>query len=146
MAVINGRIVGDVDLIRVARELPGLLDGTVRRSRNGLLARIQTTAPIKTGALRRGIIASPFAEKSAKPGKVVYDIYMDEKMNSTFVKYSKSGKRYYYPASQEYGFKKRYGQGKVPGKEFMKNTAIAYYDTLEADVSAAVGQMLDEIL
>lgn len=146
MGIINVSTLGDVDLMRIAREGPARLDGTVRRCQNGLLAKIRTTAPVKTGALRRGIVASPWAERSASPGKVVYDIYMDEKMNSTFVKYTKSGKRYYYPASQEYGFRKRYGRGKVPGKDFMKTTSIAYYDTLEAEVSAAVDRMLEELL
>ena len=116
----------------------------VRRSANGLVARLHTTAPAKTGALRRGIIPSPGAERSATPGKVVYDVYMDEAMNDTFVKYSRAGKRYYYPASQEYGFRLKKG-GRYPGRYYMKTTSISYEAAHEQAVIEGTNQILEAL-
>ena len=124
------------------------LGQAVKMSANGLVSVTRTNAPKKTGALRRGLIVSPIAERSATPGKTVYDIYFDEKMNDTFVKYSR-GKRYYYPASQEYGFKAKEGprapNGKVPGRYYLKNTSVTYYDRHEAAVAEAVEQLLEDL-
>ena len=53
----------------------------------------------QTGNLRRGIITK--AEKTRVKGKKVYDVVMDPSKNDIFAKISKTGKRYYYPASQE---------------------------------------------
>lgn len=100
-----------------------------------LAALIRSNAPKKSGDLRSGIVPSPWEEKSAYPGKVVREVYFDYQMNDTFVKYSKSGKRYYYPASQEYGFRiarrstlpgTKPKRDRVPGKYFMRDTSIEY--------------------
>ena len=124
----------------------------VRQSAGSLASITRTQAPIYTGrpkrgvvagALRAGIVPSPLAERTATEGKTVYDVYFDEKMNDTFVKYS-GGKRYYYPASQEYGFRTR-GGGRKGGLYFMRNTAVSYYGALEARVAQAVDQILEDI-
>mgnify|MGYP006872977164 CR=1 FL=1 len=128
------------------------LDGIMRRTASGLVSVTRTAAPVYTGppkrgvvsgALRRGIVPSPLAERSAVPGKVVYDVYMDSGMNDTFVKYSKNGTRYYYPASQEYGF--RTAKGRKGGLYFMRDTAVAYYPAVEEATAQAVGELLEEI-
>ena len=124
------------------------LGQAVKMSANGLVSVTRTNAPKKTGALRRGLIVSPIAERSATPGKTVYDIYFDEKMNDTFVKYSR-GKRYYYPASQEYGFRTTPGprgeSRRVPGKYYMRSSSVAYYAKHEQNVAEAVEQLLEDL-
>lgn len=106
-----GRLRAEPDRIRKA----------ARNAAAYVLALARRNAPKKSGALRRGIVLSPFAEHTNRQGKAVYIIDFDEKMNDTFVKYSKAGKRYYYPASQEYGFRAstRVGWNPIPGKYFM---------------------------
>ena len=93
-------------------------------TRNVVLA-ARSLAPKRTGALRVGIVGSPWEEKSKRPNKVARQVYFDEKMNDVFVKIGKNGKRYYYPASQEYGFLKKRpgsrGKEKHPGVFFMRN-------------------------
>lgn len=72
----------------------------------------------QSGNMRKGIILKP--EKTKKKGKKVYQATFDTAFNDVFVKVSKDGKRAYYPASQEYGFKARNGRY-IPGFHFMKN-------------------------
>lgn len=101
------RMTGEIANIEVLKRLK--LDTTmtarfVQTSVGRLVAITRTNAPKKSGDLRAGIIPSPWEEKTAVPGKVVREVYFDEGMNDTFVKYSKAGKRYYYPASMEYGY------------------------------------------
>ena len=120
------------------------MDSVVRSSRDGLLTILHTAAPEKSGALRRGIVASTSAEKTATPGKVVYDIYMDDAMNDIFVKYAASGKRYYYPASQEYGFRLKNG-GYKPGKYYMRDTTIRYAAAFEKDMTAGMDKALEAL-
>ena len=124
----------------------------VRQSAAGLASITRTQAPIYSGkakrgvvagALRAGIVPSPAAEKTATPGKTVYDVWMDPGMNDTFVK-AAGGKRYYYPASQEYGFRTRSG-GRKAGLYFMRNSAVSYYSAHEARVAALVDQILKEL-
>lgn len=106
-----GRLRAEPDRIRkAARNAAAYVRSISRRN-----------APKKSGDLRRGIVLSPFAEHTRYQGKAVYDVYFDDKMNDTFVKYSKAGKRYYYPASQEYGFRSatRAGEKHITGKYFM---------------------------
>lgn len=108
----------------------------VQTSVGRLVAITRTNAPLgATGELRSGIVASPWEEKTAYPGKVVREVYFDWNKNDVFVKISKSGRRYYYPASQEYGFliAKRStipgtspSRNRVPGKYFMRDSAIEY--------------------
>lgn len=121
---------------------------------------VRSTAPEKSGDLRRGLILHK--ERSRQPGKVVYDLMPDPKMNDVFQKpiqnpvRSKSSKGYY-PASQEYGFYTRSPNGgmtytrpngesghmdKVPGKYFMRSGAEL---SSEAAETAIVGEILSEI-
>lgn len=80
----------------------------------------RANAPIDKGDLRGGIILK--GERRTKLGKKVYDIMMDPAKNDIFVKMSADGKtRYYYPASQEYGFIARNGRY-IPGYGFLKRS------------------------
>ena len=153
-ATVQGDDLGDFD--KAIRNI----SSTVRSSRDGLVAILRSAAPSKTGALRRGIVASPAAEATAVPGKIVYDIYMDEGMNDTFVKYSRAGKRYYYPASQEFGFdiarrsaltpkqaaaySAKPRRTRVPGKFFMNDTFIDYIPAFEKDAEMLIEKVVSK--
>lgn len=97
---------------------------------------VRSRAPKDSGDLRRGIVASPWTERTASPGKVVKEVYFTYTMNDVFVKYSRNGTRYYYPASQEFGFwtENRVGHHRhVDGKYFMRDTSISFAPAFEAD-------------
>jgi len=132
------------DLQALSRMSEAQIEGPVRQSATGLAYQIRTAAPYRFGALRSGLMVAPGKERTATPGKVVNDIVFDRAMNHTFVKVSKSGKRYYYPASQEYGF--RIGRGRrVPGLYYMRNTSAAFYSTHEENVVDSVLDILEDL-
>ena len=91
-----------------------------------------------------------------KSGETKNFLIMDAGMNDTFVKVSKAGKRYYYPASQEFGFQianrttlavrgpaapKR---NRVPGKFFMNDTFIDYIPAFQKEAEALVDKVVGE--
>lgn len=144
-----------------AQELPKKsLNKAVRKGSSVVQRTVRSTAPSKTGDLRRGLILQK--ERSRQEGKVVYDLMPDPKKNAIFQKPIKSPVRSkspkgYYPASQEYGFfTRRPGGGmtytrpsgetrtmdKVPGKYYMRSGAEISGDAAE---TAIVGEILDEI-
>ena len=147
------------DLETVRREMDKVRS-VVQTAAGTLAARIRTKAPRRSGDLISGIIPSPWEEKSAYPGKIVRQVYMDSGMNDTFVKVTKNGKRYYYPASQEYGFRisrrrtltpaqaaafrSAPRQAKVPGKYFMADTFVEYVPAFSADVEAFVDKVVSK--
>lgn len=93
----------------------------------------------QTGYLRKAIKEK--AEKTKIKGKKVYDLMPDSSYNDVFVKTTKKGKRAYYPASVEYGFKTKNG-GYVPGFH-------SFYDALTNNKSqiekVIIGTLTDEI-
>lgn len=132
------------DLKALSRMSDAEIEGPVRQSATGLLFRIRANAPHRFGDLRSGLIVAPGHERSSSFGKIVNDIVFDAGMNDTFVKMSKSGKRYYYPASQEYGF--RIGRGRrVPGLYYMRDTAAAYYSEHEEKMVESVMEILEDL-
>lgn len=132
------------DFMALARSSGAEIEVPVRQSATGLMYRIRTNAPYRSGALQSGLMVAPGREKTAVPGKVVNDIVFDRAMNDTFVKMSKSGKRYYYPASQEYGF--RIGRAKrQPGLYYMRNTAAEYFHEHEEVVVENVLDILEDL-
>lgn len=135
------------DLADVRKEITQI-QKLVETAAGTLAVRIHTKAPRRTGDLISGIIPSPWEEKSQYPGKIVRQVYMDARMNDTFVKVSKNGTRYYYPASQEFGFliANRTGSRvkRVPGKYFMKNTFVDYVPSFISDVHKLVEKVVDE--
>lgn len=106
----------------------------------------RAAAPYRHGDLRSGIVASDFEKDPG--GKRIVQVAMDPKMNDTFVRKTKEtkrhpdGKRYYYPASQEYGFRTRHPGRRAPGKYFMKTTAVGAIGQFQA----AVEQSLEKAL
>ena len=116
----------------------------VRNSAAIVAGRARQFAPRgKTGNLIKGIVPRGPQERSRSPLKVVYDVWIDPDMNSTFVKYSKAGKRYYYPASMEHGFRTRatkYSVDKidrVPGHYYMLRARNAVHTSHQTRVLAA---------
>lgn len=150
-------VLEEPDLAAVRKEMSGI-SKIVQSAASALAARIRANAPRKSGDLIKGIVASPWEEKSAYPGKIVRQVYMDVGMNDTFVKMAKNGKRYYYPASQEFGFRISrhstltpqqpavYGtsprRSKVPGKFFMNDTFIEYVPVFTEDVEQFVDKVV----
>lgn len=131
------KIEGMKELERMFRKLGKVPQATVTKSaRAG--ARIahksaKANAPVDEGNLKKGLILK--RERRRKPGKAVFQVTLDPNMNDIFVKTTKDGKRYYYPASQEYGFLTRDG-GYVPGYRYLKrsitdNAAAIEKKTLE---------------
>jgi len=80
----------------------------------------RANAPKDSGDLRRSI--GIWAEKR-KVGKKIYQLAFSKNYNDKFVKKTAEGKRYYYPASQEYGFKKRGSGDKVAGNYFIRKAS-----------------------
>ena len=154
MAEFMSMDIDDSDLQKLRMERAEM-NATVEAAAYRYVLAARAAAPERSGALKRGIIPSPLPENSSLPGKVVYDAYFDP-ANDTFVKVSKKGFRYYYPASQEYGFarpnpnlkkarKKRYtGKDRTPGKYFMKNSANGFFTSFEDDVAEMVNEVLNK--
>lgn len=132
------------DLMALSRLTAAQMEGPVRQSATGLMYRIRTNAPYRSGDLQRGLIVAPGHEKTATEGKIVNDIVFDAGMNDTFVKISKAGNRYYYPASQEYGFRIRRGK-RVPGLYYMRDTAAEFFPEHEETVVDSVLDILEEL-
>lgn len=153
----NCVVLSDTDLANVRAEMEGI-SRIVQTAAGTLAAMIRTDAPKKSGDLIKGIIPSPWEENSAYPGKIVRQVYMDAGMNDTFVKIAKNGKRYYYPASQEFGFeiaqrstltpqqaaayKVSARRKRVPGKFFMNDTFIEYSPAFAEDVAKFVDKVV----
>jgi hypothetical protein len=132
------------DLAALARLPEAELAQPVRQSASGLSYRIRSNAPYRSGDLRRGIILDPTAERTAVPGKVVFDITFDAGMNDTFVKMTKAGKRYYYPASQEYGF--RIGRARRhPGLYYMRDASVEFFPQHRQAIVDGVNKILEEL-
>lgn len=141
----NCIVLSDSDLADVRKEIVQI-QSLVQTAAGALAVRIRTKAPRKSGDLISGIIPSPWEENSKYPGKIVRQVYMDAGMNDTFVKMTKDGKRYYYPASQEYGFRIANRAGnkvkKVPGKFFMRSSYFEYIPIFENDVATLLEKVV----
>lgn len=153
----NCRVLSDTDLADVRKEIVQI-QSLVQSASGTLAVRIRAKAPQKSGDLISGIIPSPWEENSKYPGKIVRQVYMDAGMNDTFVKVTKNGKRYYYPASQEFGFQiarrstltpkqsAAYGAAprrtRAPGKFFMNDTFVDYILVFENDAEMLVDKVV----
>ncbi|UWG96784.1 HK97 gp10 family phage protein [Dehalobacter sp. DCM] len=103
---------------RVGKAPAKVMTKATKAGANLIKTTAKNNAPVgETGALKSGITIK--AEKYRK-GKKVYQIFM--KSDPRFVKISKTGKRAFYPASQEYGWTDQYGHYH-PGYRYMKKAA-----------------------
>ena len=143
----NCIVLSDSDLADVRKEIVQI-QRLVQTATGALAVQIRTKAPRKFGDLISGIIPSPWEENSKYPSKIVRQVYMDAGMNDTFVKISKTGKRYYYPASQEYGFRIANRSGakvkRVPGKFFMGDTFIDYVPAFQKNVETLIEEVVSK--
>jgi hypothetical protein len=96
----------------------------------------------QSGEMRKGIILK--GEKTKIKGKKVYQAVMDPAKNDIFAKYSKGGKRAYYPASQEYGFKARNGKY-IPGFNFFKDAIVNNSIKIEKEVVGVLSKEIDKL-
>lgn len=119
-----------------AKSIGGLtnkhLSPAVRQAMKPVLQSARAGAPVDTGALKKGLVLR--ADRSRVKLKKTYKVAVDEKKSDIFAKeYGDNGKggkkRAYYPASQEFGFKKKNG-GQVPGKHFLKKALESHEDRI----------------
>ena len=96
----------------------------------------------QTGYLRKAIKEK--AEKTKIKGKKVYDLMPDSSYNDVFVKTTKKGKRAYYPASIEYGFKTKSG-GYVPGFKFLHNALTDNKSQIENVIVKTLADEVDKL-
>jgi hypothetical protein len=113
-----------------------------RKGSNELLKAVKAAAPVESGDLKSGIILKP--EKSKSRGKKVFQVVFSTNMNDVFVKYSKEGKRSYYPASMEYGYISRAGNY-IPGYRFMRDTADTYDGQVKSTIMSVLLDELDKL-
>lgn len=127
------------DLELTAKAVGGLagrhISPAVRKAMKPVLQAAKSNAPVATGALKKGLVLR--SEKSGVKLKKVFVVGLDSKKNDIFAKESigpdGKKKRYYYPASQEFGFKKSNG-GKVPGKHYLKRALDDNEDKVADDI------------
>lgn len=97
----------------------------VRRGANVILreARARASARRITGKMSKKLTLKP--ERSKKRGKKVMQVtYQKVEKFPEAVKITKDGTRYYYPSSQNFGFRTRDG-GKVDGLHFLEGAMKA---------------------
>ncbi|WP_028609732.1 HK97 gp10 family phage protein [Paenibacillus harenae] len=100
-------------------------------------------APVDTGDLKSALVMKP--ERKRKPGKKMYNIKLDPAKNDLFVKESKAGKRSYYPASQEYGFKTVNG-GYIPGYRYLRKSIEDNESAIESKIVDVAVREIDKIM
>lgn len=143
----QSEIVGMKELERMFRQL-GKVPQTVatKSARAGAsiaLKAAKAKAPVDTGALRDGIILK--RERRVKVGKAVYDVMMDPAKNDIFVKETLDGKRYYYPASQEYGYIAPDGSY-IPGYHFLRDSLTDNAKQIEQKVIDTAKKTVEKVM
>lgn len=132
------------EVLKMLKDVEALPQKCVNKSaRNG--AKIshkdaKNSAPFLTGALEEGIILK--AEKTRKKGKKVYQVTIKD--NPEFIRVTEEGNRYYYPASQEYGFRLRNG-GKVEGLHFLRNSIDKNNSKIESTMVQVLADEIDKL-
>lgn len=140
------KVEGLKELERAIKKLEKLPQTVVTKAaRKGAaiaLKSARSNAPVDSGDLKKGIVLK--GEKSRTKGKKVYDVVMDRNMNDVYVKVSKSGKRSYYPASQEYGFMTRDG-GYVPGYRYMRKSIEVNESKITSTIVSEMSKQIDKL-
>jgi len=146
MARVDFKIEGMKELERTIRELGKLPQKCVtpaaKKGARIALKAAKAKAPFLTGALEEGIILK--GEKTRRKGKKVYQVTMNPAMNDIFVKTTKDGKRYYYPASMEYGFITRDG-GYSPGFHYLRDALVDNKAAIERTVVDELAKQIDKL-
>ena len=139
-------IEGMKELERTIRELGKLPQKCVtqaaKKGARIALKAARANAPWETGELSNGIVLK--GERARKKGKKVYQVTLDPAKNDIFVKTTKDGKRYYYPASMEYGFITRDG-GYVPGFHYLRDALVDNKTAIERTVVDELAKQIDKL-
>ena len=146
MAKVKFEIEGMKELEKTIRKLGRLPQKCVtpaaKKGGRIVLLAARAKAPWRFGDLANGIILK--GEKLRKRGKKVYDVMMDPAKNDIFVKTTKDGKRYYYPASMEYGFITRDG-GYSPGFHYLRDSLVDNKAEIERTVVDELAKQIDKL-
>lgn len=119
--LINFEIEGMRELVdsieRMGKVPQKCVTAAARQGANVALRAARMLAPKDSGALKKGLTVKK--ERSRTKGKAVFDVVPSAKKNSIFVKES-GAKRYYYPASMEFGFRgKKSGEKVYQGRHYL---------------------------
>lgn len=109
----------------------------------------------QSGNLRKGIILK--GERRTVVGKKVYQVTMDSRMNDIFQKFTKTGMvrgtgkkkklrkgNYYYPASQEYGFRTVNGKY-IPGFHFLHDGLVDNTKVIQNTIVQVLSKEFDKL-
>lgn len=112
-----------------------------RKAMNIVLKQSRATAPVDTGALKKGMKLK--GERSRTKGKKVYRVVFDPKYNDIFQKKNKDGKvTGYYPVSQEYGFFAKNGRY-IPGYRFIHDSLADNTRKIEKTIVSEMKKKID---
>lgn len=140
------KIEGMKELERTIKQLGKLPQKTVtpaaKKGATIALKSAREKAPWRFGDLANGIVLK--GERLRQRGKKVYQVTMDASKNDLFVKTTKDGKRYYYPASQEYGFITKDG-GYVPGYHYLRDSIDDNKAEIERTVVDELAKRIDKL-
>lgn len=116
----------------------------VRKGTNVILHEARARAPKKSGKLKRKLTLK--SERSKKRGKKVMQVTFQkvEKFPEA-VKVAKDGTRYYYPSSQNFGFRTRNG-GYVEGKHFLDGAMQAKSGQAARVIVEEIGKEIEKAL
>ncbi len=146
MAKVKYEIEGMKELERTIRKLGKLPQKCVtpaaKKGARIALKAARANAPWETGELSNGIVLK--GERARKKGKKVYQVTLDPAKNDIFVKTTKDGKRYYYPASMEYGFITRDG-GYSPGFHYLRDALVDNKTAIERTVVDELAKQIDKL-
>ena len=113
---------------------------SAKKSMNIVKKDAKADSPYLTGNLEKGIVLVP---EKTKPGKKVYRVVFDDKMNDVFQKPNKDGKiTGYYPVSQEYGFFAKDGRY-IPGFAFVRGALEKDAPSVESTIVDTMQKKID---
>lgn len=115
------------------------------------LAAAKSAAPVKTGALRSGLVLN--MERNRAKGKQVFQIWPTPALNHVFQKpVLNPGRRSdgsrrrtiaYYPASMEHGFQHP-GAGRIPGRHYLEGTLGENSGSLREQMLRDIERQIDK--
>lgn len=146
MAKVNFKIEGMKELERSLKRLGKVpqkhVTSSSRKAMNIVLKDAKATAPVDTGALKKGMKLK--GERSRDKAKKVYQVIFDDKYNHIFQKKNKEGKiTGYYPVSQEYGFFAKNGRY-IPGYRFIHDSLADNTRKVEKKIVSEMKKRIDE--
>lgn len=128
-------------LKRVGKAPAKVLTTATKKGANIIRSQAKSDAPKNTGALKRSI---KIKSEKRKTGKKVYQIKF---IGDNLAKVSKSGKRSFYPVSQEYGWTDKNGKRHLgDGKKFLRNALSNNRNLVQEVLISEIQRGLGEIV